>query len=225
MCIYTNLSVRVRVLREGLRRFRFKNTVFYRCFRDFRGPPRGFSRLKSRRKPCVLSRFSRFSLPFEFRRFLVRFFEQVAKTTRFTASFGPRGRGSASVFSPFFHARFVKKCSKPRAFARYSRFLGLATDFWFCCVRFNSLLFDFCKTLQNLRVVARFFARGREPCGCSRVPQFKVSAFPAPTCGSKRLSGACGERPCLKTYREPRVFARFFAFLGYPTCIVIFLFF
>ena len=76
---------------------------------------------------------------------------------RFTASFGPRGRGSASVFSPLLHARFVNKCSKPRAFARYSRFLGLATDFWFCCVRFNSLLFDFCKTLQKPHVFARFF--------------------------------------------------------------------
>ena len=69
-------------------------------------------------KTTRLSRFSRFSLPFEFRRFLVRFFEKVAKTTRFTASFGPRGRGSASVFSPFLHARFVKKCSKPRVFSR-----------------------------------------------------------------------------------------------------------
>ena len=116
--IYTNLCVRVEMLRVPFRGSRFKNTVFYRCFRDFRGIPRGFSRLKSRRKPCVLSRFSRFSLPFEFGRFLVRFFEQVAKTTRFTASFGPRGRGSASVFSPFLHARFVNKCSKPRVFSR-----------------------------------------------------------------------------------------------------------
>ena len=156
--IYTNLCVRVRGPRTPFPSSRFKNTVFYRCFRDFRDIPRGFSRLKSRRKPCVLSRFSRFSLPFEFGRFLVRFFEQVAKTTRFTASFGPRGRGSASVFSPFLHARFVKKCSKPRAFARYSRFLGLATDFWFCCVRFNSLLFDVCKNIaKTMRFRARFF--------------------------------------------------------------------
>ena len=196
--IYTNLCVRVERPRTPFPASRFKNTVFYRCFRDFFRPPRGFSRLKSRRKPRVLSCFSRFSLPFEFGRFLVRFFEKVAKTIRFTAFFGPRGRGSASVFSSFLHARLVKKCSKPRAFARYSRFLGLATDFWFCCVRFNSLLFDFCKTLQNPRVFARFFARGREPCGCFRAPKPQFLVFPEPTCGSKRLSGAFGGRPRLK---------------------------
>ena len=178
--------------------------MFYRCFRDLFRPPRGFSRLKSRRKPCVLSRFSRFSLPFEFRRFLVRFFEEVAKTTRFTASFGPRGRGSASVFSPFLHARFVKKCSKPRVFARYSRFLGLATDLWFCCVRFNSLLFDFCKPSQNPRVFARFFTRGREPCGYFG-------------CGSASVFPLFLHARSLKKCSKQCVFTRFSRFLGLAT--------
>ena len=55
--------------------------------------------------------------------------------------------------------------------------------------------------------------------------QASFLAFPEPTCGSKRLSGAFGGRPCFKTHRKPRAFARFFAFLCYPTCIVLFLFF
>ena len=171
-------------------------------FSRFSGHSAGLLALKSRRKPCVLSRFSRFSLPFEFRRFLVRFFEKVAKTTRFTASFGPRGRGSASVFSPFLHARFVKKCSKPRAFARYSRFLGLATDFWFCCVRFNSLLFDFRKPLQNPRVFARIFTRGREPCGCFRIFFGCFRDFFQPPRGFSRP----------KSRRKPCVLSRFSRF-------------
>ena len=33
--------------------------------------------------------------------------------------------------------------------------------------------------------------------------QASFLAFPAPTCGSKRLSGACGGPPCLKIHREP----------------------
>ena len=37
-------------------------------------------------------------------------------------------------------------------------------------------------------------------------------AFPEPTCGSKRLSGAFGGRPCFKTHRKPRVFGRFLRF-------------
>ena len=92
------------------------------------------------------------------------------------------------------------------------RFLGLATDLSYCCVRFNSILFDFCKTLQKPRVFARFFACGREPCGCFRAPKPQVLAFPEPTCGSKRLSGACRGRPCLKIHREPRVFVHFLRF-------------
>ena len=86
--------------------------------------------------------FLAFSLLFEFESFLVRIFEKVAKTMRFTAFFGPRGRGSASVFSSFLHARSLNKCSKPRVFARFSRFLGLATDLWFFAsvlTRFYSL--------------------------------------------------------------------------------------
>ena len=146
-----------RVRSQGVSDISFQKHRVLPMFSRFSGASAGLSRPKSRRKPCVLSRFSRFSLPFEFRRFLVRFLEKVAKTTRFAASFGPRGRGPASVFSPFLHARFVKKCSKPRVFARFSRFLGLATDLWFCCVRFTSVLFDFCKTLQKPIVFARFF--------------------------------------------------------------------
>ena len=88
--------------------------------------------------------------------------------------------------------------------------------------RFNLLLFAFCKTLQKPSVFAPFFECGREPCGCFWAPQPKVLAIPAPTCGSKRLSGACEGPPCLKIHRKPRVFARFFAFLCYPTCIVLF---
>ena len=70
------------------------------------------------------------------------------KTTRFTAFFGPRGRGSASVFSSFLHARSLNKCSKPCVFARFSRFLGLATDLWFFAsvlTRFYSLFAKHCK--------------------------------------------------------------------------------
>ena len=107
---------------------------------------------------------------------------------RFTAFFGPRGRGSASVFSSFLHARSLNKCSKPCVFARFSRFLGLATDLWFFAsvlTRFYSLFAKHCKNHPFLRL---FLKVDTNLVGVSGLPNLKFWLFP------RRLAGPNGFR-------------------------------
>ena len=132
------------------RRFVFKNAAFYCVFRDFWDTRNCYPRLRTRSKPRVFMRFSRFSDLVEFGSFLVVFSKKKhAKTIRFHTFLMPRGRASAPAFSSFSCARCSKTCRKLHVFMRFSRFSGRVAHTSFFEFALGRFLMVFLKRCEN----------------------------------------------------------------------------